>query len=848
MSGGTYSQNFNSLANSSGTTNAWTDNSTLPGWYASKTNGGTLVTTYRADSGTNNAGAIYSFGTNDANGITDRALGSIASGTPGALAYGVRFTNDTGSAQSNITVSYTGEQWRDANGSGAVTNTLAFSYQISSSPLTNSDAINSQTWTGFSALNFYSPVVDVGGGGMALDGNAVANRQVFSNITLTGAVVQPGQELFLRWRDINDPGSDAGIAVDDLAVNFSSSTNSAPTNTPPSITAQPQNQTNNVGDNVTFTVVAGGTAPLSYQWQSNSVAVPGATNSSFTLTSVTTNLTGSSYFVTVTNIAGSTNSQTATLTVNPPAPSNTPPSITTQPQSQTNNVGDNVTFAIVAGGTMPLSYQWNSNSVAVPGATNSSFTLTSVTTNLNGSIYFVTVTNIAGSTNSQTATLTVNSPASTNSSPSITSTQTRIVRIVAYNIEDDINGAVSPLPGLIAPPSNTNNVQAGGVLEGIGEELVNGNAQPIDVLALEETTSNPLTIAPIVNGLNSFYGVTGMYSNSSYQATESGGSATSGNGPNAMVYNAKTLQLLSSVPVDPPGGASNLGSSSGELREVMRYQFAPAGVAVNTSNVFYIYVSHYKSGSTSADATERSGEAQIVRNNLATLPATARILHVGDFNTGDASEAMYGTLIAPGTNQLSDPLNPSGSLTTNFDSSTAPAILTDSAIALRYRDDYQMMTTNVYYGTTGGLTLVAGTYHAFGNNGTTAYLGSANSGTNTSLANLVTNGPVFVTAAQLYLDLTDASDHLPIVADYTIPIPAPVINGFSLAGTNLIFNVGNSITGGVFTVLMTTNISLPLANWTPLATNTSTSGGFTLTATNAVNPAAPAQFYLLREK
>jgi hypothetical protein len=97
------------------------------------------------------------------------------------------------------------------------------------------------------------------------------------------------------------------------------------------------------------------------------------------------------------------------------------------------------------------------------------------------------------------------------------SAQTRIVRIVTYNIEADINGATAPLPGLIAPPGNAAGYQSGGVLAGIGEELLNGNAQPVDLLALQETTSNPQTVSPIVNGLNEFYGVAGMYSNSSYR-------------------------------------------------------------------------------------------------------------------------------------------------------------------------------------------------------------------------------------------------------------------------------------------------------------------------------------------
>ena len=444
------------------------------------------------------------------------------------------------------------------------------------------------------------------------------------------------------------------------------------------------------------------------------------------------------------------------------------------------------------------------------------------------------------------------------------SAQTRTLRIVSYNIEADFTNVVYPTwssvgppqPGLIAPPSNTNNFQAGGVLEGIGEELVNGNAQPIDILALQETTSNPVTVAPIVSALNTFYGVAGMYSNSSYQATESFGDPTFGNGPNAVVFNTRTVQLLTSTPVDPPGGTSQLGSKSsgrsGMYREVMRYKFAPAGVATNATNIFYVYVSHYKSGAagTSNNTNSRAGEATIIRNNMTNLPAGARILHVGDFNTGEAGEPMYAILTAPGTNQLIDPLNTARSLTTNWDNSLVPQDLTESATFLEYRDDYQMMATNVYFGTPGGLKLISGTYHIFGNNGTTPYHGSVNSGANTALNNrLVTNAPAFISAAQLYLDLADASDHLPIVADYTIPVPAPLFTGVSIAaGTNLVVAVANSATNGIYLVLMSTNLSLPLTNWTVLATNVAGGNSFIFTATNAVKATAPNRFYLLQQR
>lgn len=442
--------------------------------------------------------------------------------------------------------------------------------------------------------------------------------------------------------------------------------------------------------------------------------------------------------------------------------------------------------------------------------------------------------------------------------------QTRTLRIVTYNIAADFTNSFyptwssvgPPLPGLIAPWNDPNNFAAGGVLEGIGEEVVNGNAQPLDVLALQETTSNAQTVAPIVSALNTFYGVAGMYSNSTYPATESGNNPTFGNGPNAIIFNTRTVQLLASVPVDPPGGTSQLGGvssgKSGMYREVMRYQLAPAGVASAASNTFYIYVSHCKSGSdtTPNNTNSRAGEAFIVRSNMmATLTNNARILHVGDLNTGEASEAMYATLTAPGTNQLIDPLNLARSLTTNFDGSATPMNMTESASFLRYRDDYHMMTTNVYYRTPDGLALVAGTYHPFGNNGTTVYFGGVSDAGNTALNNrLVTNGPVFIPAGLLYTNLTYASDHLPVVADYTIPMPAPRITSVNLANTNLVLSVTNGITNAVYAVLMHTNITSPLTNWLTMATYTATSSVFTFTATNVVNKTTPGRFFILKGK
>ena len=305
MSGGTYSQNFNSLADG-GAGNSWTDNFTLPGWYISQSKSPFTVSTYRAGTGSGTTGLIYSYGDS---GSTERALGSVASGTPGNFAYGVRFTNDTALAQTNFTISCTGEQWRVAN---AGAQKLAFSYQIGFS-LTNADAQNSQSWTAFPALDFNSPNTNLNSDARALEGNDPTNRIFFTNVVLPGVVVQPGQEIFFRWFDTDDSGSDDGLAIDDLTVSFQAT--AASTN-PPVITTQPQTQAAGENGFAIFYVNATGNPPPNFQWQFNGTNLVGATNSTLALNNINSVQAGN-YSIVASNSAGATNSNFASLFVSP---------------------------------------------------------------------------------------------------------------------------------------------------------------------------------------------------------------------------------------------------------------------------------------------------------------------------------------------------------------------------------------------------------------------------------------------------------------------------------------------------------------------------------------------------
>jgi hypothetical protein len=115
---------------------------------------------------------------------------------------------------------------------------------------------------------------------------------------------------------------------------------------PPSISSQPQSQTIQAGQTASISIVAAGTAPLSYQWYagaSGDLSRPyaGVTGSAITWSPPTT----ASTWVRVSNSCGSTDSVTVTVTVLPPC---TTPAITEQPRNQTIQSGQVATIQVLA--------------------------------------------------------------------------------------------------------------------------------------------------------------------------------------------------------------------------------------------------------------------------------------------------------------------------------------------------------------------------------------------------------------------------------------------------------------------------------------------------------------------
>ncbi len=204
------------------------------------------------------------------------------------------------------------------------------------------------------------------------------------------------------YTDADVQPADAGTYVLVVTNDFGSATSDPAILTvivPPSIPTPPQSQAVIQGTNVTFTVVATGTAPLSFQWRKGGTPISGAMGTSYSLSNVQATDAGS-YTVVVTNAAGSATSGNVVLTVY------VPPAITVQPTGQTLASGASATFSVTATGNPAPTYQWRLNGANISGATGSSYTKSNVQS-ANVGFYSVVVSNLAGKVTSSEAALTL---------------------------------------------------------------------------------------------------------------------------------------------------------------------------------------------------------------------------------------------------------------------------------------------------------------------------------------------------------------------------------------------------------------------------------------------------------
>lgn len=217
-----YTQNFNTLsAGADGATYAWTDNTTLTGWYIDEAAGAAdnLPLIEASYTTMQNGGSAYIY-----RNAGDCSLGSRAAGSTNTCYYGIRIVNSTGSAISSIYFDYYGEQWTIAENQTNV-NTIALDYQVGATVT----SLTAGVWTNAPTLGFtqiYTSAQSSGMGGsacggssaqcLALNGNLSANRRRIQGCITVA--IPAGQEIMFRWVDIDNAANDHHMQIDDLSI------------------------------------------------------------------------------------------------------------------------------------------------------------------------------------------------------------------------------------------------------------------------------------------------------------------------------------------------------------------------------------------------------------------------------------------------------------------------------------------------------------------------------------------------------------------------------------------------------------------------------------------------------
>jgi regulation of enolase protein 1 (concanavalin A-like superfamily) len=162
-------------------------------------------------------------------------------------------------------------------------------------------------------------------GGAALSGRYSNQMGILNFFPNSNLLANTTYEIIVPAGGIKDVAGNAVTVPFRSLFSTGSTVGGGTTVTPPVITSQPISRTVIAGQTATFSVVASGTAPLTYQWQKRGVNISGATGASYTTPATTIADSGAAFRVLISNSVGSVTSAGATLTVT--GATNQPPQV-----------------------------------------------------------------------------------------------------------------------------------------------------------------------------------------------------------------------------------------------------------------------------------------------------------------------------------------------------------------------------------------------------------------------------------------------------------------------------------------------------------------------------------------
>jgi hypothetical protein len=176
----------------------------IPGWTAiNATNGATL--TMGLSNGEASPGNVYNVGTT---GSEERAFGTMADATT-TPALGAVFQNNTGGMVTKISIQTRMEQWKESS-NNSVNETVAFYYSL------DATGLNDGTWTAVTTLDLNEKLTNATSNA-AVNGNLATNYTNMANI-ITGLSWTNGANLWIKWVDSNDTGSNGMFAIDSFSL------------------------------------------------------------------------------------------------------------------------------------------------------------------------------------------------------------------------------------------------------------------------------------------------------------------------------------------------------------------------------------------------------------------------------------------------------------------------------------------------------------------------------------------------------------------------------------------------------------------------------------------------------